>query len=93
MVSVRMRFHNPLDLQRMLPHEGDDLVGTCRRGPPRFGVIVQDRVDDGALGAPRLIDHVGHGPGRGVEEWLNGGLHAGLLGCNTFYSQTLYYSI
>ncbi|MNL43742.1 hypothetical protein D3C87_1662690 [compost metagenome] len=92
-VGMRVRLENPLDSQSMRAHKRNNLISTCRRCPTRLGVVVQHRVDDGALGAPLLKDHVRHSPGRRVEERLDSRVHARLLGCSTFYSHTFYFSI
>ncbi len=40
-VGVRMRLENPLDTQFVRAHKRNDLISTCRRCPPRLGVVVQ----------------------------------------------------
>ncbi|MNF77153.1 hypothetical protein D3C84_592910 [compost metagenome] len=60
-IGVGVGFQQPLHLQAMFTHEGDDPVGLHGGGPPGSGVVVEHRVDDRALPAIGFVDHVAVG--------------------------------
>ena len=85
-VGVDMGIDDPLDRQALGLHKCDQTVGRHGGGPPGRGVIVQQRVDDGAGLGFRVGDHIADRVGRLIEEgrddrighvqspWLTGGV-------------------
>ena len=68
MVGVDVGLQHPFDLEAMLAHESDHPIGGMAVGAARGRVIVQHRVDQGALAGGRVDRDVAHRVGGRVEE-------------------------
>ena len=76
-IGMGVGFQQPLHLQLMFANESDDLVGLDGGGSPGGGVVVEHRVDDRAVPAIVLVDHVAVGRRGRVEKSFNQGGHGG----------------
>ena len=68
MVGVDMGLEDPLDLELLLPHMGDDGVGRVMIGAARCRIVVEHRIDDGAVLRCRIDYDIAERVGRLVEE-------------------------
>ncbi|MNF94737.1 hypothetical protein D3C84_774550 [compost metagenome] len=57
-IGVGMGFQQPLHLQLMFTHKGDDFIGLGGGGAPGGRVVVEYRVDDCTLAAVGLVNDV-----------------------------------
>ncbi|MNZ52741.1 hypothetical protein D3C78_706000 [compost metagenome] len=78
-VGVHVGFEDPLYRQAMFAHVGNQLVGAVVRGTSGGGIVVQHRIDQGALAAVRIAHHVAVGEGGRIEEGFNMGVHGTVL--------------
>ncbi len=85
MVRMGVRFKNPLHSELVLFDVLDHFFSRCRGGSSRLGVVVQNRVNDGAGCAFALMDDVGNGPSGFVKDAVNDRLEAGGSHFRSFY--------
>src|SRR5688500_19146944 len=71
-----MRFDKPLDLEALLLHEADDLIGRLISDAAGGVVDVHHAVDDGASVGIGILDDIADRIGRLVEECRDLGLDA-----------------
>ena len=84
-VGVGVGFQNPGHGELLAFDEVNHFVGAGVAGAAGLGVVVQHRVDDGAVRARALVHNVGHGPGGGVKNAVNQG-----LGCGAGHGKLLF---
>lgn len=98
-VGVGVSLQQPLYLQVVHANESDDFVRLRGAGAPGGAVIIEYRIDDRALPAVGLIDHVAVGRGGGVEESFNQRGHGhepvqedekSVMGCNTLCKNIMF---
>ncbi|MNG16208.1 hypothetical protein D3C84_1000980 [compost metagenome] len=77
MIGVGMGFQQPLHLQPVLAHEGDDPVGLGRGRAAGGRVVIKHRVDNRALSAVVFVDHITVGRRGVVKKSFNQGRHGG----------------
>src|SRR3546814_10893956 len=78
MVGMRMGLEQPVDRDAGFAHMCDDRFGRRGRSPPRGRSIVENAVDDRAAHRRRIVDDIGNGRSRGIEE---GPHRSGALRC------------
>ncbi len=67
-ISMCVRFDEPLDLETILFDVLDDLVGGIVADPPGRVVDVHDAVDNCAGGRPGILHHIADSIGSGIEK-------------------------
>jgi len=72
-VGVRVGLQDPVHLQAVAAHVGQQPVGGRSAGAAGGGVVVQHRIDDGGAARGSVGHDVGHRAGLWVEEALNVG--------------------
>ena len=76
MVGMGVRFENPLHFKLVFFDVLDHFLSRCRGGSARLWVVVQNRVNDGAVCANALVDDVGDGPSGFVKYAVDDGFQA-----------------
>ena len=73
MIGMGMRLQNPVDGQIVLGNMGQYRIGRFRLCPSRFRIVIQNRIDDGAMLSIRLGNHMGRSERCLVKETRNAG--------------------